>query len=108
MNSKGQKLVYASAVAASLTIVFVTVITIWAEFSVPLKGYLKSLSGHHWVTKSYGSLIVYFLGLMIFYAFAQNLNEKSAGRAIVWAIWSAILGSIALTGFFILHFMKFF
>src|SRR3989344_3893952 len=74
---KKEKLVYASAIASILSIVFVVILTIWADLNAPLKDYLKSLSGHHWVTKSYGIVLVYFGAVLLFLVLPkENFTEK--------------------------------
>src|SRR3989344_9027020 len=101
---KKEKLIYASAIASILSIIFVAVLTIWADLDAPLKDYLKSLSGHHWVTKSYGSLAVYFAGLLLFLILPKQIGEKTLKRSLNWLFFFAFVGTLAVSGFYVLSF----
>ncbi|KKU44083.1 MAG: hypothetical protein UX60_C0011G0013 [Berkelbacteria bacterium GW2011_GWA2_46_7] len=97
------KLIYASALSATLTAVFVTVITIVAELNPALKDWLKNLSGHHWTSKSWLSIVFYILVLGVIYALARNVDARKVGVSLKLAIWSAVLGTIALLLFYTAH-----
>lgn len=102
---KTPKLVFSSAVAAILAIIFVVAITIAAEILPSLKDVLKNLTGHHWVTKSYGTLAVYFTGLILAYA----LPPREVGPALLRnSIFAAVVfmwaGFFALVFFFAQHY----
>ena len=106
MNSvKLLKYSYASSVAAILAIVFATVITIWAELDPGLKGFLKSVTGHHWVTKSWGVVLVYIVGLILFSVLPKEIKDNTVRRAVEWAIVAAILGALAIFSFFLWHYL---
>ena len=94
------KLIYSSAVASSLAIVFVAAITIVAELQVPLKDWLKSLSGHHWVSKGILSFLLYVVAVFVMYAVTKNVDHKKNKGALWVAIITTILGSLALLTFF--------
>ncbi|MBI2024183.1 hypothetical protein HYT00_02250 [Candidatus Giovannonibacteria bacterium] len=100
---KSKKIIFSSAIAASLSVIFITFITIYAEFSVPTKDYLKSLSGHHWTTKSIASVILFFASWILIYAFCRNIEVPSIRKSLKVLIWLTILGSIAILGFFTAH-----
>jgi len=101
-----KKLIYSSAISASVSIIAITVITIWAELTPGLKDFLKSLSGHHWVTKSLAVVILFPLVLGITYAFSRGETADSAVRRSLWTlIVSTVAGPIAILGFFLWHFL---
>ena len=68
------KSIYASACSASVTIFSVTAVTIFAELSPAFKNWLTKMSGHHWVTKSYMSLIVFAFFYYLFFAKRRSLK----------------------------------
>lgn len=102
------RLIFASAVAAIATIVFVVVITIWAELSVPLKDWLKNFSGHHWTSKSIFSALLYAGVTVIVYGLFHNPGEVRLRRTLVFLLASTTLGSIILTAFFTAHHFRLF
>ena len=99
------KLTYASCVSAIVSIVFVTGITVWAELAPGLKAFLKSLTGHHWVTKSWGVVMVYLAGLILFYWLPKQIGEKTLRRSVLSLVVFAILGALVLFFFFVWHYL---
>ncbi|MBI2036866.1 MAG: hypothetical protein HYT14_00700 [Candidatus Liptonbacteria bacterium] len=97
------RLIYASSLSAALTALFVTLITIKAELNAPLKAWLAGLSGHHWTSKSILSLALYVAALFLCYMLFRNVDAEKVRRGISLAVWSAVLGSIALFLFFTGH-----
>lgn len=98
------KRIYASSVAAIISIIFVVVITIWADLFPPLKAWLKSVSGHHWTTKSWFSMGVYFFSFLFVTALPGEIGDRKARMALYFLSVAAILGSLALLLFYALHF----
>ena len=102
------RLIIASAYAAILTIIFLVVITIWAELAPPLKDWLKAFSGHHWTSKSIFSVLLYTLLTAIFYLIFRGPDGAALRRALSLLIISTILGVLALTAFFTGHHLQLF
>ena len=102
------RLIIASAYAAILTIIFVVVITIWAELAAPLKDWLKTFSGHHWTSKSILSILLYTAATIVMYPIFQKAEGASVRRAISILIIFTVLGVIALTAFYTGHHLKLF
>lgn len=96
-------LAISSAYASVITIVAMAAITIGAELSPSFKDMLKSWSGHHWRTKSYLTVMLFLAGTGILYAFLKR-RQSSPRVAIISMILAAILGAIAVTGFYVIHF----
>ncbi len=97
------KLIISSAYAAIITIVFVVVITIWAELSVPLKDWLKNFSGHHWTSKSIFSVLLYAVATILLYLSPHKDNDNHLKRALGFLLVFTILGTIIITLFFTGH-----
>ncbi len=91
------------SMSTMVTISFVTLITVFAELSVGLKDFLKSSTGHHWITKSVSSFVIFF----VFYYFC-NCNEKNVDvlKEVKKVIIYAILGILILFGFFTWHYFS--
>ena len=97
------KLIYASALSATLTAIFVTALTIVAELNPSLKSWLANLSGHHWTSKSWLSLGLYLISFALCYIIEHRVDARKVGISLSLAICSAILGIIILLLFFTAH-----
>jgi len=97
------KLIYSSSIASSFAIVFVTLVTIVAEFNAPLKNWLKALSGHHWTSKGILSLVLYAVVLFALYFTTKNVDAKRIKSALSAMIGITVLGSLTLFIFFTGH-----
>ncbi len=92
----------AMSLSTIIMIIVTVIITIFAELSKPFKDFLAGITGHHWVTKS---LVAMLLFLILSFVFAR----KFKGEVDVWketkrVIWTAIIGTILIFGFFVLDF----
>src|SRR3989338_2809482 len=102
------KLIKSSASVATVAILFVVVITIWAELSVPLKNWLASFSGHHWTSKSILSILIYAVMTIVIYFASNNPNNKSVCKSLSVLFATTILGTIAIAFFYTSHHLKIF
>lgn len=98
-------LIISSAYAAIISSVFVVVITIWAELSPTLKDWLKSVSGHHWTTKSIFTALIFTGALIIFYLLRRN-HTDNAKRSLMLLLVLVFVGSIAIMTFYTGHHFK--
>ncbi len=103
MIKNKQKLVYASSVSAILSVLYVVVVTIWAEKSPALKTWLTDFSGHHWTSKSIISLGIYFFGLIAFYLLPKQIEAGVVKRYLKALIIITALGALTLLAFFTGH-----
>ncbi|MBI2063265.1 MAG: hypothetical protein HYT61_03475 [Candidatus Yanofskybacteria bacterium] len=99
------KLTYSSSIAAALSIVVITAVTIWGELSPSFKTWLAGFTGHHWLTKSALSLIVYFGGLAIFYLLPKGANPNTIRGGLIFLIITALAGFSVVFLFFIWHYL---
>jgi len=102
------RLIFASALAAIITIVFVVTITVWADLSIPLKNWLKSFSGHHWTSKSIFSALLYMATTVIFYWSFRNQSEIVLRRLLVFLLVFIVLGVLSITAFYTGHHLGFY
>ena len=98
------KSIYASAYSAAISIIVTVIVTIGMEFSYPPKAWLASFTGHHWITKSWLSLIVFVLFFFIFWFAKKNVDAEQAKRSVSVLNLTAILGFLAILLFFIYEF----
>lgn len=99
------RLTTASTLATKLTVIYVVAITIVAELSPALKAFLKSLTGHHWTTKSISSIALYFLVLFVAYLFSKTPTDDKLNRSILGLFWFVLVGSLVLFLFFVWHYL---
>src|SRR3989338_1401036 len=97
------KLIISSAYATIIAIIFIVVITIWAELSVVLKDWLKNFSGHHWTSKSIFSILLYIIGTIILYFLPYKNYDNHLKNILGFLMISIVLGTIILTLFFTGH-----
>jgi len=102
------KLIISSAYASIITIVFVVVITIWTELSVPLKDWLKNFSGHHWTSKSIFSALLFAVATVILYLLPYKHSDDRLKRTLGFLLLFTVLGTIIITLFFTGHHFKLF
>ena len=100
---KKLKLVYASSASATISAIYVAVVTILAEKIPAIKTWLTDFSGHHWTSKSIISLTIYFACLIIFYLLPKQIEAETIKKYIKLAILTAFLGALAIFIFFTGH-----
>ena len=98
------KSIYASAYSTIITIAVVVGLTIGAELSGPFKTWLATFTGHHWVTKSWISIIAFVLFFVIFKFAKKSVNESQTRTALTVLQIFIILGFIAILGFYMYEF----
>ncbi len=98
--------IYASAYSASITIFAVSVITIIGDLNAQFKNWLASFTGHHWVTKSWISVILFVLLFVVIRIAAKNPNEARTKTSIVTLEIVSVLGFVALLVFYFYEFFK--
>ena len=99
------KSIYASAYSASITIVVVVAVTTLGELSAPFKNWLTGFTGHHWITKSWLSLIIFALCYGVFRITRPSVNESQTNKALLVLEVITILGFLAILGFFVYEFI---
>lgn len=102
------KLINASAYAAIVTVIFVVVITVWAELSVPLKDWLKNFSGHHWTSKSIFSVLLYGIAAAILYWAPHKHGAERPRRTLGLLLLFTALGTLVIAAFYTGHYFALF
>lgn len=99
------KLIWSSAYSALITGLVVVVVTIYMEYSPAFKVFLTGLTSHHWISKSLGSLILYFILWLILYLSFADKNSIQAKRAL-WSLFVlTVLCALAIFLFYVWHYL---
>ena len=89
------------ALAAIATIIFITLITIFADLFPAIKGLLKNTFSHHWVGKSVLSLAIFLITFGICYLCPHPKTIEKVKKLLPVLIWASIISSVAIFIFFI-------
>ncbi len=100
------KAIYVSSLSAIVTIVVVSAVTIASELSAPFKAWLAGFTGHHWVTKSWLSVIVFVLMFVILHFGTKNVDATKTKRALLLLEITAVLGFLVILGFYTYEFFN--
>src|SRR3989344_4606046 len=93
------KLIFSSSIGATLAVIFVTVVTIWGELSPGMKDILKNISGHHWVTKSFGVLAGYLVVFVLTYWLGGIPTPVKVRRSLYMLLAAGNFGRSGYFGF---------
>jgi hypothetical protein len=97
-----------TSIAAIVTIIVVTVVTLLGELSGSFMKLLTFLTGHHWITKNFLSVIVFLIVLAITSGSSQGAEKsvQESPTALLWTAVTAVVCSVVLFGFFMIDFLK--
>ncbi|RMD67920.1 hypothetical protein D6817_00165 [Candidatus Pacearchaeota archaeon] len=90
--------VRAGSIAGSVSAVGVALMTILSEESQAFKSFLTGLTGHHWVSKSIITLVLFF-GIYAISARTKD-NEGFWKETLAFAIIT-IISALAIFGFYL-------
>lgn len=112
MLEKKLKIIASVALASIASILFITFATIYAEFNKPFKDWLASTFNHHWVGKGVLAVVIFFVVAILHWVASLKMHpiaiDTKVRRILIALFIITILSTLAITGFFILHFMKIF
>ncbi len=103
MTHKNVHTVYAFALSASVTVLFIAVLTIWADLYAPLKDWLKTMFTHHWIGKSVLSAALFLIlggmiGLMV-----SKPDENKIATALWILVGASIVSTLAIWIFYLIE-----
>ena len=87
--------------AAAATILFNTVLACAKDFYSPLNAFMKSLTGHHWITHGLADVAV-FLGLGLILLGDSLAAKTNPSRLIAVLVASVLAASAGLVGWYLL------
>ena len=87
--------------AATVTIAWVAVVTIFSELSGSFKTLLSTIGGHHWIGKSVLSIVIFGLLYLVFSRFG---NDRLSLKDTWWLIGTVVISGLAILIFYLLHF----
>lgn len=94
------KTIYASAYAATISVIVTTVVTLAAELSHDFKTRLAGFTGHHWVTKSWLVIIVFALSFIFVRSVTKSPDPARTRLLLSILALAIILGSLVILGFY--------
>lgn len=97
---KQTKLLHSAICAAAVTTIFIAVITLYAEFSPPLKDWLKTTFTHHWLGKSALSAILFIAVTFFGYFFPLKTGEETIRKRILLLFWVSLASALIIIVFF--------
>ncbi len=111
-----QILTQSALIASSLTVIFITLLTIGGELYKitgvdgktlnPIKELLKALHGHHWVGKGIWAVGFFLIAAIAMYLIHRNSEKQPALHFYVRMLtYTLMLGTILLFGFFTYEFL---
>jgi len=98
--------IHASAYAASAGVVVTVILTLAAELSESFKTWLAVFTGHHWVSKSWVSIIIFAIFFIFVRASNKNPDSIQTRKSLFILELAIIAGFIIILGFFTLEFFK--
>ena len=104
-NQALDKLSVGFGISFLIASIFNGLLLIAKESYAPLKNWMKSLSGHHWITHG---IIVIVLFVVLGYIFSINgMNRKiNADKTSGLVIAGTVLGGLMIVGFFFKHLLE--
>lgn len=103
-------LLNAAIKATALCALFVTAITIIAEYQAPLKEWLKVTFTHHWIGKSVLAVVVWAVATILITLGTRLLREQKTDQSLINALYMAsvicVVSAFSMTIFFILHYLQ--
>lgn len=94
------KLLHSAICAAAVTAIFIAVITLYAEFSAPLKDWLKTIFTHHWLGKSALSVILFIAVTFFGYFFPLKTDAETIRKRIFLLFWVSLASAFIIIVFF--------
>jgi hypothetical protein len=91
---------YAYAVHA--VVWFVVLSTVAAELSPAFKALLAGALGHHWIAKSDIAVVLFIVTALFF---GRKNDPKDVPGLVRGVLLSVIAGSVAIFGFYLLHYL---
>jgi hypothetical protein len=94
------------ATALIVTMIFITGITILADLIIPVKTWLASTYGHHWVGKGILSVVLFIVLTALSYPLMKRNVCNLSPKVVLLSAYLAIFGSFAMTFFFMYEYFK--
>jgi uncharacterized protein YacL len=103
MVDKHFRTLYAFAISASVTVLSIAIITIWADLYAPLKDWLKAMFTHHWIGKSVLSAALFLILGGVIGLLVSKVDENKIATALWWLVGCSIIATLAIWGFYLIE-----
>ena len=94
----------AAAWSASITMIVMVIVIIVSEYSAAFKGFLASLTGHHWVTKSILDVLL-FVVLFVIFGLVMKKEKKESMKALIPAAIVGVASMAVIVAFYFIHYL---
>ncbi len=97
------------SIAAIVTIIVETIVTLIGELSAAFMKLLTSPTGHHWITKNFIFVIVFVIVLAVASGSTQGTGKSPTQEnptPLLWTAVTAVVCSAVLLGFFVIDVLK--
>ncbi|KKW19999.1 MAG: hypothetical protein UY63_C0003G0012 [Parcubacteria group bacterium GW2011_GWA2_51_10] len=98
----GNRILRAYLIAAIVTVLFITIVTVAADIYLPLKDWLKTVFFHHWLGKGALAGLVFFISAAALSSVSPRRDEDVSSAMRLLSIVS-ILCALSLIAFFFLE-----
>lgn len=99
-----KKLFFSTSVSAIVSLSLLTAMIVLREFVKPFNVFITSITGHHWVTKSLFTVILFLILLAVLYYSKKGENVEPE-KGLYGLIITTIVSFIIMTVTFVVHFM---
>jgi len=101
-NNSKLKILCSAVLGAMISVVFVTVATIYGELNSIFKDWLKVVFYHHWIGKGAISIILFIFASLAFYGSDKDTpEEKDLEKNISILVTIVSIGAVAIIGFYV-------
>ena len=97
MTNKKLKFLNALISSVTITIIFITTITVAADLYLPIKDWLKNIFSHHWIGKGVLSLVIFPVLTLTLTLISQKTDESKLTSKLSHLFWTSCLSSLIQT-----------
>jgi hypothetical protein len=91
------------ALSLAITSVVSALLVVWKESNETLLAFMKSITGHHWITHSIFDLILFvIIGLILARSHGGEGVRMTGTRLITVLVCAVVLGGLIISGFYLI------
>lgn len=85
--------------SATITVLFVTALTITGDKHASVKSWLTTTFRQHWLGKSILAVVVFVMLTLVFSAVIKRTDSKALRSGLIVLITATVFGALVLVGF---------